>query len=208
MHAEPLWWTVDQARRWIIRGNVEQPIQIEHIEYEFTPRAAGLGPEVRWTPLTAEEQMAARAEAETAAAALQHAVAEERVEARGIREHGDDPEPIPAATMANPAVCFSLAGNCIGPNRKSAGEGWLKVKVGLFHNVQVRRADVIALWPKPPAGLAEAVEWLKANGPFAKYDSGVAALIEATRCTVRTSVAAWDAAGMKRPRGRKPLPKN
>ena len=201
--AEPLWWSVDQARRWIIRGDAAQPIRLEHIEYELTQREEGPGWEVRWTPLAAEDRVAARAEAETAAAALQHAIANERVAARGIREPGADPEPIPPATMANPVVCF-LAGNCIGPNHKSAGEGWMKVQLPLFRDVQVLRAAVVELWPVRTPKLAEAVAWLQANGPHVKYESALAALIKATSCTARISKDAWKAAGFTRPRGRRP----
>ncbi len=137
-----------------------------------------------------------------AAEALKRAIAEGRVTARGVRQPGLDPEPIPPATMANPAVALSLAGSFIVPDSRATG--WERIPLPMFRDVEVERAAVVELWRPRPAGAEEAAAWLREHMAERPYKVAIPAVREALKVSEVVARAGWNLAGLKRGPGRRP----
>lgn len=195
----PRWWSVDQARRWIVHRDPNRPLALEADRRPTRPDPSSETEGER----EAERQRIAPmlAEMRAAAEALKRAIADGHLAARGIREPGADPEPIPPATMANPAVRFSLAGNFIGPD--STVPGWERVPLPLFRHVQVERAGMVALWHPRPPGAEEAAAWLRENMASAHYKVAIAAVRKALNVSEAVARAGWSLAGLTRGPGRR-----
>lgn len=201
------WWSVDQARRWIVHHDPERLLDAERLEPCWPPAPPGV------IDRTSAASMKDAADAERALTAdmidvlrqageaLKAAVGDGLVRALGQRSEGADPEPIPAVTMLNPAAMFALAGGMVVPDQTKPG--WIDLPLPIFRNVLVCREDVERQWPLLTGTQADAVAWFLANPTHQKYEDAIKDCVSKTGCTHRDAKAAWKAGGMTRKRGRK-----